>query len=191
MARRRGEALAQVMLRPQVPMGAFQAIGFVCVLGAVEGLRAAGVDYAAVGWPLDVTDARTHHAIATVRMRAGYDKGMYAECTVAGGEQVDLLRSLDDDALAQALETGIAARVEAWEASLAGGIVAGPLASIMGDYFDALALMGKPVRVVYPNGNLMATGELAGIDVWGRATVRLANGSELEIAPEQATIHMA
>ena len=43
MARAAGDVLAELTLRPQVPMGAFQALGYVCAMGAVEGLRAAGV----------------------------------------------------------------------------------------------------------------------------------------------------
>ncbi len=37
-----GDVLAQVTVRPQVPMGAFHALGYVCAMGAAEGLRAAG-----------------------------------------------------------------------------------------------------------------------------------------------------
>lgn len=192
MARRAGDVLAELVLRPQVPMGAFHALGYVCTLGASEGLRSVGVEYAALGWPQDVVDERTYRPLLQIRMRAGYDKGMYAACEVLGAQQVGLLRTFDDATLAAALEQGVRARVEFWEAQIvAGAGAAGPLAPILADYFDAVALMGQRVEVVYPNGNLMTRGELAGVDVWGRATVRTDAGEELELAPEQASLRKA
>ena len=192
MARKPGDVLARITLRPQVPMGAFQALGYVCVLGASEALGALGIDFAQVGWPQNVVDGRTFCTLATLRMRAGYDKGMFATCEVVAGEQVTLLRALGDEELGAALEAGVAARVAAWEERVvAGAAAAGPLAPILSDYFDALALMGRDVEVVYPNGRVMARGELAGVDVWGRASVRTSDGHELDIAPEQASIRSA
>ena len=42
---------------------------------------------------------------------------------------------------------------------------------------------------VLRGGRVIGEGTLMAVDVWGRATVRLANGSqELEIAPEQARL---
>ena len=59
---------------------------------------------------------------------------------------------------------------------------------MLSDYFDALALMGHEADVVYPNGRVAARGTLTAVDVWGRATVRLADGRELVISPEQASL---
>ena len=48
--------------------------------------------------------------------------------------------------------------------------------------------MGEKVEVLR-GGRVIGRGELAGVDVWGRATVRLDNGTqELEVAPEQARL---
>ena len=184
--------LAELTLRPQVPMGAFHALGFVCALGVTEGLRGAGVSIAAIGWPQDVVDARTNHALATLDVHAGYNKGMYATCTVLGGEQIGLLRTLSDEELATAIEQGVQARVDAWEEQvLAGAAQAGPLAPVLSDYFDLVSLLGHPAAAVYPNDNVMARGTFAGVDVWGRATLATSEGSELELAPEQASIRPA
>ena len=181
--------LAEVTLRPQVPMGAFQALGYVCAMGVAEGLRRAGVSFAAVGWPDDVVDGRTDQPLCTLRMRGGYDRGMYAVCTVSGARQVGLLREISDEALSAAIEAGVTERVGGWEAAVAAGAgAAGPLAPVLSDYFDLVALMGRDVVAVYPNGNEMARGRLAGVDVWGRATLVTATGDELEFPPEKARL---
>ena len=48
--------------------------------------------------------------------------------------------------------------------------------------------MGREASVVYPNGRVAAAGTLTAVDVWGRATVHLADGRELVISPEQASL---
>lgn len=179
-------------VRPQVPMGAFHALGYVCAMGAAEGLRAAGVDFAAIGWPQDVVDGRTFRPLCTLSMHAGYNKGMYGECTVAAAQQIGLLRDYSDEQLASAIAAGIEARVASWEQQIvAGAGVAGPLAPVLSEYFDLVALLGNPAEAVYPNGNVMARGTFAGVDIWGRATLVTSDGSEVEFSPEQASIRPA
>ena len=176
-------------MRPQVPMGAFHALGYVCAMGVAEGLREAGVGFAAVGWPQDVVDARTYRQIAKLTMHAGYNKGMFGTCTVVAGQQIGLLRDYANDVLAAAIEAGVQARVASWEQAIAaGGGVAGPLAPVLSEYFDLVPLLGHPAQAVYPNGNVMAEGTFAGIDIWGRATIVTADGHEVEFSPEQASI---
>lgn len=192
MAHAVGDELAELTLRPQVPMGAFQALGYVCAMGAVEGLRAAGAAFAAIGWPSDLVDGRTEQPLCELRIHAGYNRGMYATCTVVGARQVGLLRNLSDDELRQALETGIAARVASWEEQIAAGAgAAGPLAPVLSEYFDLVSLLGHPAKAVYPNGNTMAEGMFAGVDIWGRATLVTADGHEVEFSPEQARVRSA
>lgn len=189
MSRLVGDVLAEVTVRPQVPMGAFHALGYLCAMGAAEGLRACGVGFAAVGWPQDVVDARTFRTLAELRVHAGYDQGMFATCVVVGGQQVGLLRELDDEALADALDRGVQARVASWEERIvAGDGVAGPLAPVLSDYFDLVPLLGKPVSARYPNGNEMARGTFAGVDIWGRATLVTSDGREVELSGEMARI---
>jgi len=184
--------VAEVTVRPQVPMGAFHALGYVCAMGAAEGLRDAGVTFAAIGWPQDVVDARTYRPLMQLRMHAGYDKGMFATCTVTAAQQIALLRDVDDEQLVQALEQGINARVASWESQIAAGAgAAGPLAPVLSEYFDLVPLLGQPAKAVYPNGNEMAHGTFAGVDIWGRATLVTAEGKEIEFSPEQAGIRPA
>lgn len=192
MARSQGDTIAEVTVRPQVPMGAFHALGYVCAMGVVEGLRAAGVSYAAIGWPSDVVDGRTDRDLCSLCMHAGYDKGMFATCTVVAGRQIGLLREMSDDELAAAVQAGIQARVSSWEADIvAGKGVAGPLAPVLSEYFDLVALLGRPAVATYPNGNEMARGTFAGVDIWGKATLVTDDGRELEFPPEQAGIRPA
>ena len=184
--------LAEVTVRPQVPMGAFHALGYVCAMGVAEGLRAAGVSFAGIGWPQDVVDARTFRQLASLRMHAGYDKGMCGTCTVVAGQQIGLLRDMIDAEIAAAIETGVQQRVASWEqAIIAGGGVAGPLAPVLSEYFDLVPLLGNPAVAVYPNGNEMARGTFGGVDIWGRATLVTDDGRELEFPPEQAGIRPA
>ena len=177
-----GEVLASVELRPAVPMGAYHALGYVCVLGATEVLRRKGMD-AGIGWPFSIVDAQTLTTLAEVRVRAGYDEGMFARCeVVATGDDATTLSS---DGLAE----GIVSRVEAWAGDVAASRAkAGPVAPVLSDYFDLVPLLGRQVRALYPNGKVMARGTFAGIDIWGRATLRTDDGRELEFAPEQASI---
>lgn len=173
-------------------MGAFQALGYVCAMGVVEGLREAGIGFAAVGWPYEVVDGRTDQPLCTLELHAGYRGGMFATCTVRGARQIDLLRSLSDEELAAAIEGGMTARVASWEAAIAaGGGAAGPLAPLLSEYFDLVALLGRPAVAVYPNGNEMARGRFAGVDIWGRATLVTDAGEEIEFAPERAGIRPA
>ena len=138
-------------------MGAFQAVGYVCAMGVAEGLREAGIAFAGIGWPQDVVDVRTHRSLCTLRMRAGYDKGMFATCAVVAARQVGLLRDLPDELLADVLVAGIERRVSAWEGRIvAGDGAGGPLAPVLAEYVDLVPLLGSPVVVTYPNGNEMA-----------------------------------
>lgn len=187
-----GDVLAEITLRPQVPMGAFQALGYVCAMGVAEGLRAAGVSFAAVGWPSDVVDGRTDQPLCALELHAGYRGGMFATCTVTGARQIGLLRALSDDELRAAIEEGVTERVGSWEAAIAAGAgAAGPLAPVLSEYFDLVALLGRPAVAVYPNGAEMARGRFAGVDIWGRATLVTDAGEELEFAPERARIRPA
>lgn len=175
-------------------MGAFHALGYVCAMGAAEGLRAAGVEFAAVGWPQDVVDARTLRPLFALQVHAGYEvgKGMFATCAAEGAQQIGLLRNMPDEQLADAITRGIEARVASWAQQIAaGGGAAGPLAPVLNEYFDLVPLLGRPAVAVYPNGNEMARGTFAGIDIWGRATLVTEDGQEVEFPPEQAGIRPA
>ena len=170
--------VASFTLRPAVPMGHVTGVPFVVALAVARELGAR------LRWPHEVVD-KGGESIALVRGRAGYDdEGMFVTCQIAPSGEKDL----DAAPLKAAARAGAAA----WEADIsAGRAAAGPLAPVLGDYFDALLDMGGEVEVVRA-GRVLARGTLAGVDVWGRATVRLDDGAqELEIAPEQAELRPA
>lgn len=175
-----------VLLRPGVPMGHLMGLRSVCALGALDALREKS-PAATLAWPGDVVlaDGGGHATseLCRLNVHAGTgEAGMFAVCeaTCAG-----LLSEKDAEPLARA----ICARVDAWAADVkAGRGAAGPLAPILSEFFDNLALMGHEAGVVYPNGRVAAEGTFTAVDVWGRATVRLADGRELVISPEQASL---
>ena len=167
--------VASFTVRPGVPMGYVTGTPFVCALAVARALGGC------VSWPYDVVSAEGA-PLAAVRGRAGYDDGgIYVACEVAPADGAELD--------AEAVESAVLDAVSAWGSDVATGrAAAGPLAPVLGDYFDALLGMGEPVEVVR-GGRVIARGTLAGVDVWGRATVRLDNGTqELEMAPEQARL---
>lgn len=91
--------------------------------------------------------------------------------------------------LAHALCDGIVARVDAWEEAVrAGRSAAGPLAPILSEYFDEIPLLGHEAEAVLPDGRVCARGVFCGLDVWGRAELRLADGREIDFASEQASL---
>lgn len=162
-------------LRPAVPMGHVTGVPHVAALAVARELGAR------VRWPHEVVTAAGEPLVA-VDARAGYDdEGVFVRCDLVW----DAEKSLD----AAALERAARAGVDAWADGVAAGrAAAGPLAPVLSDYFDVLLGMGDAVEVVR-GGRVAYRGTLAGVDVWGRATVRLEGGAqELEIAPEQARL---
>ena len=86
------------------------------------------------------------------------------------------------------LTAAILARIDAWAAALAGNrAVAGPLAPVLGEYFDMVPALGHRAAAVSPSGHPLAIGTFAGVDVWGRATIK-TTVDEREYAPEVARI---
>ena len=164
-------------LRPAVPMGFVTGVPYVCSLGVARQLGAR------LSWPHGVVSAEGE-PLVYVDARAGYDdEGVFVRCTLSW----DAEKNLD----VAELERFAAEGADAWESAYAAGRgAAGPLASVLGDYFDVLLGMGEEVEVLR-GGRAVGRGTLAGVDVWGRATVRLTDGQELELAPEQARLRLA
>lgn len=162
-------------LRPAVPMGHVTGVPHVCALGVARELGAR------VRWPHEVVTA-SGEPLVSVDARAGYDdEGVFVRCDLAW----DAERGFD----AAVLERAASEAVGAWAQGVAEGrAAAGPLAPVLSDYFDALLGMGEQVEVLRGD-RAIGEGMLVAVDVWGRATVRLANGTqELEVAPEQARL---
>lgn len=169
-----GVAGTSLTLRPRVPMGFVTGAPYVCALAVARELGAC------LSWPHEVVSS--HGApLVGVEARAGYDdEGVFVCC--------DLFWETEKDLDSAAVERAASDAIDAWEAAYAAGRgVAGPLAAVLEDYFDVLLGMGEEVEVLRAD-RVVARGTLAGVDVWGRATVRLPDGRELELAPEQARL---
>lgn len=200
MTHREGNELElAVVLRPEVGMKDVSGVPYVVALGACEGFDVLGIGGVGIGWPSDVVCERG--LIAPVRASAGYAEGIFVVASLeldlgglgrgegAGEAQAE---TPSEQAVIDALAGSVISRVNLWADDVrAGRAVAGPLGPVLSEYFDRVLLMGKPVEVVYPNGNVALRGTLAGVDIWGRATITNEFGRELEISPEQASIRAA
>lgn len=163
-------------------MQMYTCLPAVLALGVARALTDAGVEGVAVSWPSSVSvDGR---GVARIDAHAGYDNGLYANCDLVEleeGSPISANAELVGDAMEEAASS--------WEAALRrAGTVAGPLAPVLNEYFDLLDCANSEVEIVFPNGRVAARGTLAGMDVWGRATVRTPSGQELEVSPEQASL---
>lgn len=159
----------ELVLRPKVGMRQMASAPYVVALGVCD-----AVPNARIAWPHDVEDVESGTYVAQIRAHAGYDdEGMFVRVTLPNE---------------QCVTDAVRARVDAWAKALEGRPRIAPLVPVLADYADRLALLGEAVRVTYPNGREYARGEFCGIDVWGRATVRLTDGSELEFSPERFRI---
>lgn len=85
------------------------------------------------------------------------------------------------------LAHAVGAKVDAWAHMLATRPSPGPMAPVLSDYFDMVPLLGHQVAALSPNGLPMAMGAFSGLDIWGRACVTAADGSEQEL-PSEAVI---
>lgn len=189
-----GNLYLSVLLRPTVPPSKLPGLAAACGLGVLNALDGFGLSNAPqLKWPNDVL-ARDLK-LAGILVEAGRDEaeetfavcgvGVNLERTPAGLEAIcltDLGVAPPFSALAEALRDGIVSRVDSWAA--AGGIK--PLDGIRDDYLSALVWLGEKVRVLAPDGALLASGPLETVDPWGRAVV-----DGVAYAAEQASLRPA
>lgn len=210
-----------ILLRPQVPMHYLMALSALSALGVQDALRELGATNVMLKWPNDVVVPGKNGVVAGklagILVEAGTgDAGMFAVSGIGVNlvePQIDLssmgsarplkpaaladaypsgakLPSFDD--LAEAIANNVVARVDAWEeAYKEGRAAAGPMAPILEEYFDELELIDHEVDAVLPDNRVIAKGIFCGLDVWGRATIRTAEGEELDFASEQVSLRDA
>ena len=177
-----------LVVRPDVNMHAFHGLPFVVAMGMMDALvgtaSTPGLGLAGkvgIQWP----------SLARVAVNGGAGAaGMFAAVTVdieraALGE---LGVDMADEALIEALAAAVLVRVDTWAvvANTPQG-AAGPLAPVLGEYFDMVPLLGRQVAAVSPSGLPLAVGVFAGLDIWGRATIKTDAG-EQEFPPEAVRI---
>jgi biotin-(acetyl-CoA carboxylase) ligase len=198
-----GRLRVSVLARPQVPMGHLVAVAPVAALGAADALEALGADPGAfgIGWPHDLVLADGEGSVCRVSTKAGYADGTFVVLSLdlglraladllgrgaAGGDAGGLEAPVEAEAVVRALRDAVCARLDAWAAAVAGeGARVAPWASFLPEYFDRVALMGRPVDVRYPNGSVYARGYFVGVDIWGRATVRTRRAGDIEFPAER------
>lgn len=214
-----GGLYLSVVLRPQVPMSFFGGLPAVCALGVRDALAGEGAKGVALKWPNDVVVGR--RKLAGLLVEAGYGEGGSFAVAGIGLNVVrdeSLARSVSEtqdgsvaplrpacladaqegaplplfEELACAIRNQVVARVDAWAAEVAAGHAqAGPLAPVLSEYFDAIPMLGCEVRGVLPDGQTFVRGTFAGIDAWGKATIVTADGAEVAISAEQASLREA
>lgn len=162
------------VVRPAVGMHQMVAVPYVVALGICDALPEAGI-----AWPHDVVEASTGSMLFGIDTRGGYDNnGMFVRVTLAcAGDE-------PSEQTVRTLYDAITRRVDAWTAS-AGQT---PLGAVLGDYANKLVQLGHKVSVVYPSGREYVRGTFVGVDVWGRATVRVGEGKQIEFPPERYRI---
>lgn len=210
-----GGLYLSVLLRPRVPMGFLMGCAYACTLATYHALRSIGVDDVAIAWPHDlVVDGRklggllVEGGTGVEGVFAVFGFGMNGRATSEVDE--DMLRrgmpydrertylvevlpegvvAPENARIASIVRDHVVAATEAWAAAInAGRGGAGPLGPLMDEYFDALESMGDEVICFRPDGTYLTQGTLCGLDGWGRITVREKDGTEVELAPEQAVI---
>lgn len=78
---------------------------------------------------------------------------------------------------------------DAWAADVrAKRAQAGPLAPILSEYFDSVPMLGHHVVALAPTGGEICRGLFVGVDAWGRVTIRTDDGTEVDLAAEQASL---
>ena len=158
-----------LVVRPGVNMHAFHGLPFVAAMGMMDALvgtaSTPGLGLAGkvgIQWPSDIVCGAPafETSLARVAVNGGAGAaGMFGAVTV--------------DAWAAVANTPQGA--------------AGPLAPVLGEYFDMVPLLGRQVAAVSPNGLPLAVGVFAGLDIWGRATIKTDVG-EQEFPPEAVRI---
>ena len=185
----RGNLYLSVALRPQAGPSRLPGLAAACGLGVTDVLREARLK-----WPNDLL--AEGRKLAGILVEAARDNtgATFAVCGL--GVNVEraprelgaiCLAELGDarsfSALAEALRSGIVARVDAWAAAEGER----PLDGIRDDYLPRLCWLGEKVRVLAAkDGAELARGTFETVDPWGRAVV-----DGVAYAAEQASLRPA
>ena len=93
------------------------------------------------------------------------------------------------EGLAAPVRDRVVEACDAWAADVrAGRAKAGPLAPILSEYFDCVPMLGRQVVALSPEGAEICRGAFVAVDVWGRVTIHTADGRDVVLAAEQASL---
>ena len=169
-----------VVVRPDVPMGFMEGIGFVATMACVHGFEKQSFRDLKVFWPFTIMKDLMN--FARVECRAGYADGMFAVVTVYCNQEYN-------EYIGRALIKEILKDVASWEEDIkAKKINAGPAAGVISEYFDYTHLLGENVAIASDAGRIVCAGTFGGLDVWGRACIVLEDGSEVDFSHRQGNV---
>ena len=177
------------VVRLGVSMPYVPAVPYVVALGLCQFFRATDEDFG-ICWPYDV--CYKDQVIASIKVTAGYQEGMFAVVNIAADSEV--LSSAfgiadNTELLAKKVADLVVKSVSVWEQQVKRArSFAGPIALILSDYFDMVPLLGRQVNKVYPSGNVALTARFGGIDVWGHAILVDQDGKEILVSEEEASV---
>lgn len=204
-----GGLYLSMVLRPGVPQHLMTGLPAACGLGTLRALEGFGFEGIRLKWPNDLVagDAKLAGLLAEAGWASG---GVYAvlgigvnlavpevedappRALAATGLSALLSEGAEMpavDELAEAVRAGVVASVDAWAAAVrAAGPAALPLSGIMDELYDHMAYMGEYVALIDREGRPYAAGTLTGLDVWGRALVRIDGGGEEAFDSAQVSI---
>lgn len=178
-----------LVVRPDVNMHAFHGLPFVAAMGMMDAL----VGTASTPAGLAARWAFSGRAIlCAVRLRlrrrlhASPSTAVPVPAGMFGAVTVDIERAalgelgvdVTGEALVEALAAAVLARVDAGGCCQHAAGCRRALAPVLGEYFDMVPLLGRQVAAVSPNGLPLAVGVFAGLDIWGRATIKTDAGEQ-------------
>lgn len=177
------------VVRLGVSMPYVPAVPYVVALGVCQFLRGADEGFG-ICWPYNI--CYKDQVVASIKVTAGYQEGMFAVVSVVADAKVLSLTfdAVDNtELLAKKISELVVQSVETWEQQVKHArSFAGPIALILSDYFDMVPLLGQQVNKVYPNGNVALTARFGGIDVWGHAILVDKDGKEILVSEDEASV---
>ena len=177
------------VVRLGVSMPYVPAVPYVVALGLCQFLRAADESFG-ICWPYDI--CYKDQAVASIKVTAGYQEGMFAVVSIAADPKV-LCSAFDvadnTELLVKKVSELVVQSISVWEQQVKRArSFAGPIALILSDYFDVVPLLGQQVNKVYPSGSVALTARFGGIDVWGHAILVDEDGKEILVSEEEASV---
>ena len=193
-----GGLYLSILIKPSVSDRVLPGLPVAFALGVVHALVGIGCVDIKLKWPNDIICTRGKLGGILVELKHSMGEAL-AVCGLglniravpfessdpsslpgAGVEDCLPAGSVDSalDDLAVAVRDAALEAVDAWTSAMdAAGVDAEPLTGINAEYNELLAYRDEHVRVSTPDGSISLDGVLVGVDTWGRAQVKLADGA--------------
>lgn len=204
-----GGLYLSILMKPSLADRVLPGIPVVCGIGVAGALGALGCEDIRLKWPNDVICDRGK--LGGILVELGRQSG---EALVVCGIGINIkavsaqqtspnalpvaglvdclvdeapLPSLDE--LAVRVRASVLEATDAWTNAIeAAGDDAAPLTGIVDAYNELLAYRGERVNVAAIDGEVLEHGVLRGVDVWGRALVKLSSGEVVPYDSSQVSL---